>query len=104
MLDMIELKPFLPYHIVFHIVVAYTTKYFTWNIFRMVVDEGTLTCVISLVCWKAIGQPISSLSPNLLTTFYVHLFRPCNTLFPPVCKNNYTGQELWQTQKCECVM
>jgi hypothetical protein len=28
----------------------------------------------------------------------------CNTLFPPVCKNNYTGQELWQTQKCECVM
>jgi hypothetical protein len=28
----------------------------------------------------------------------------CNTLFPPVCKNNYTGQELWQSQKCECVM
>jgi hypothetical protein len=28
----------------------------------------------------------------------------CNTLFPPVCKNNYIGQELWQTQKCECVM
>ena len=21
-----------------------------------------------------------------------------------VCKNNYTGQELWKTQKCECVM
>jgi hypothetical protein len=30
--------------------------------------------------------------------------RSCNTLFPPVCKNNYTGQELWQTKKCECVM
>jgi hypothetical protein len=29
---------------------------------------------------------------------------PCNTLFPPVCKNNWTGQELWQTQKCEYVM
>jgi hypothetical protein len=28
----------------------------------------------------------------------------CNTLFPPVCKNNYTSQELWQTQECECVM
>ena len=23
----------------------------------------------------------------------------CNTLFPPVCKNNYIGQELWQTQR-----
>jgi hypothetical protein len=28
----------------------------------------------------------------------------CNTLFPPVCKNNWTGQELWQTHKCEYVM
>ena len=28
----------------------------------------------------------------------------CNTLFPPVCKNNYAGQELWQTQRCECVI
>jgi hypothetical protein len=27
-----------------------------------------------------------------------------NTLFPPVCKNNYVGQELWQTQRCECVI
>jgi hypothetical protein len=27
----------------------------------------------------------------------------CNTLFPPVCKNNWTGQELWQTHKCEYV-
>jgi hypothetical protein len=28
----------------------------------------------------------------------------CNTLFPPVCKNNGTGQELWKTHKCEYVM
>jgi hypothetical protein len=28
----------------------------------------------------------------------------CNTLFPPVCKNNWTGQELWKTHKCEYVM
>jgi hypothetical protein len=27
----------------------------------------------------------------------------CNTLFPPVCKNNWIGQELWQTHKCEYV-
>jgi hypothetical protein len=30
------------------------------------------------------------------------LLHVCNTLFPPVCKNNYTSQVLWQTQKCEC--
>jgi hypothetical protein len=26
---------------------------------------------------------------------------PC---FPPACKYNWTGQELWQTHKCEYVM
>ena len=28
----------------------------------------------------------------------------CNTLFPPVCKYNRTGQGLWQTHKYEYVM
>jgi hypothetical protein len=40
------------------------------------VDEGASTCVMSLVCWKAIGQPILSLSPTLLTSFDDHSFRP----------------------------
>jgi hypothetical protein len=30
--------------------------------------------------------------------------RCCNTLFPPACKYNWTGQELWRTHKCEYVM
>jgi hypothetical protein len=34
-----------------------------------VVDEGTSTCVMSLACWKAIGQPELSPSPTLLTAF-----------------------------------
>jgi hypothetical protein len=74
MLDMTDLKPRLPYHVAFHIVVAYTTKNFTRNIFRMVVDEGASTCMMYLSCWKAIGQPVLSLSPFLLTTFDGHLF------------------------------
>jgi hypothetical protein len=41
-----------------------------------VVDEGASTCVMSLACWKAIGQPILSLSPTLLTAFDGHSFRP----------------------------
>jgi hypothetical protein len=69
MLDTIDLKPRLPYHVAFQIVVAYPTKTFTWNIFCMVVDEGTLTCAMSLACWKAIGQPVLSPSPTLLTSF-----------------------------------
>jgi hypothetical protein len=76
MLDTTDLKPHLPYHVAFQIVVAYTMKTFTRNIFRTVVDEGASTCVMYLVCWKAIGQPILSLSPTLLTAFDGHLFRP----------------------------
>jgi hypothetical protein len=76
MLDTTDLKPRLPYHVAFQIVVAHPTKTFTRNIFRTVVDEGASTCVMSLACWKAIGQPELSLSPTLLTAFDGHSFRP----------------------------
>jgi hypothetical protein len=74
MLDTTELKPRLPYHVAFQIVVAHPTKTFTRNIFHTVVDEGASTCVMSLACWKAIGQPKLSLSPTLLTAFDGHSF------------------------------
>jgi hypothetical protein len=74
MLDTTDLKPRLPYHVAFQIVVAYTMKTFTRNIFRTVVDEGASTCVMSLACWKAIDQPILSLSPTLLMAFDGHSF------------------------------
>jgi hypothetical protein len=70
-----NLKPHLSYHIAFHIVVAYTMKYFTRNMFRTVVDEGALTCMMSLTCWKAIGQPGLSPSPTFLMVFDGHSFR-----------------------------
>jgi hypothetical protein len=76
MLDTTDLKPHLPYHVEFQIVVSYTMKHFNQKNFRMVVDEGALTCVMSLVCWKAIGQPILSSSPTLITSFDSHSFRP----------------------------
>jgi hypothetical protein len=58
MLDRIDLKPHLPFHVSFQIVVAYPMKKFTQNIFYTVVDEGASTCIMSLACWKAIGQPV----------------------------------------------
>jgi hypothetical protein len=76
MLDTTDLKPRLPYHVAFQIVVAHPTKTFTRNIFRTVVDEGASTCVMSLACWKAIGQPVLSPSPTLLTAFDGRSFRP----------------------------
>jgi hypothetical protein len=76
MLDTTDLKPRLPYHVAFQIVVDYPMKNFTRNIFHTVVDEGTSTCVMLLACWKAIGQPILSPSPTLLTTFDGHSFQP----------------------------
>jgi hypothetical protein len=50
MLDTTDLKPRLPYHVAFQIVVAHPTKTFTRNIFHTVVDEGASTCVMSLAC------------------------------------------------------
>jgi hypothetical protein len=75
-LDTTQLRPCLPYHVAFQIVVAHPMKYFTRNIFCTVVYEGASTCMMSLACWKAIGQPVLSLSPTLLTTFddHHHLF------------------------------
>jgi hypothetical protein len=75
MLDTTDLKPRLPYHVAFQIVVAHPTKTFTRNIFCTMLDEGASTCVMSLACWKAIGQPTLSPSPTLLTTFEGCSFR-----------------------------
>jgi hypothetical protein len=69
MLYTTDLKPRLPYHVAFQIVVSHPMKNFTRNIFCTMVDEGALTCVMSLACWKAIGQPTLSPSPTLLTAF-----------------------------------
>jgi hypothetical protein len=55
MLDTTNLKPHLPYHVAFQIVVAHPMKTFTRNIFCTVVDEGASICIMSLACWKAIG-------------------------------------------------
>jgi hypothetical protein len=76
MLDTTDLKPLLPYHVAFQIVVAHPMKTFTRNIFHTVVDEGALTCVMLLGCWKAIGQLVLSLSPTLLIAFDGRSFRP----------------------------
>jgi hypothetical protein len=84
MFDTTDLKPHLPYHVSFQIVVAHPMKSSTENIFCTVVDEGASTCVMSLACWNSIGQTILSPSPTLLMDFNDHYFRPhgINPSFP----------------------
>jgi hypothetical protein len=51
-------------------------EYSKYTIKRVVVDEGATTCVMSLVCWKALGSLTLSKSSNMLTTFNGHSFHP----------------------------
>jgi hypothetical protein len=67
--DPIDYKPLIPHHFSFHIVVVYSTRSLTHNILHMVVDEGASTCVMSLACWKTIGQPELYLFPTFLNAF-----------------------------------
>ena len=39
------------------------------NIHRAIVDEGASTYVMSSACWKAIGSPALTSSPNALEEF-----------------------------------
>jgi hypothetical protein len=55
-------------------------EYSKYTIKRAVVDEGTATCVMSLVCWKAPGSPTLSKSSNMLTSFDGHYFHPQSIL------------------------
>jgi hypothetical protein len=68
-------KPVLPHHVTFYIVVVYTMKSLTQNIFCTVLDEGASTCIISLECWKAINQPKLSPSPTFLIVLVNRSFR-----------------------------
>jgi hypothetical protein len=50
--DVKDVKPLLPYRVGFQIHVEYSN----YTIKCEVVDEGVATCVMSLVCWKALGS------------------------------------------------
>jgi len=75
MFDTSNIKPRLLYHIVFQIIVVYTMKSCSKNIFHTVMDEGALTCVMSLSCWRSIGSHELAPSPTFLMKFDGHSFR-----------------------------
>ena len=46
------------------------------KVFRTVLDEGALTSVLSLSCWKALGSPEIVTSPTTLKAFDGQGFQP----------------------------
>ena len=63
--DLENFVPQLPHQISFVIQVGINSL----NIHRVVVDKGASTCVMSSACWKAIGSPALTSSPNALEAF-----------------------------------
>jgi hypothetical protein len=74
--DVMNVKPRLHYHVAFQIHVGYS-KY---TIKRIVVHEGATTCVMYLVCWKALNSLSLSQSSTMLTPFDSCSFRPHDIL------------------------
>lgn len=62
----------LPYHAEFQIKVSLKGT----NIFRMVINEGASTSVMSLSCWKYLGSLEFLPSNALLKAFDGHTFKP----------------------------
>jgi hypothetical protein len=50
------------------------------NICRTVVDEGALTSVMFVTCWKSIGSPTLIESHNTLKDFNGTIFKPYGVL------------------------
>ena len=50
------------------------------NIHRSIVDEGASTYVMSSACWKAIGSPALTSSPNALEAFDGRESKPLGVL------------------------
>ena len=74
--DLENFTPRLPHQITLVIQVGING----FNIHRAIVDEGASTYVMSFTCWKAIGSPALSSSPNALEAFNGQEYKPLGVL------------------------
>ena len=63
-------NPFLPHYTSIQIQVNHNES----TIWRMVVDKGSSTCIISITCWKDILSPTLILSQTMLKYFDWYTF------------------------------
>ena len=61
-------EPCLPPSVTFMLTIGFIDK----NIYRVVLDEGVTTCIMSLSCWQALVSPTLISSLTLLKAFDVH--------------------------------
>ena len=73
-------KPILLHKISFQIIMKVVGK----KVFRMVLDEGASTSVLSLTCWKDLGSPELVTSPTTLKAFEGRSFQPHGLISAPV--------------------
>ena len=69
--DLENFTPCLPHQMAFQISVIVKNK----CIFRIVVDEGASTCIMSLKCWKSLGSLTINQSPTILKAFDGRVFQ-----------------------------
>ena len=74
--DLENFVPRLPHQIVLIIQVGINGL----NIHRAIVEEGASTCVMSFICWKAIGSLVLTSSPNALEAFDGRESKPLGVL------------------------
>ena len=60
-----EVQPCLPYNVDLLVYVEWMNK----RIKHTLVDEGVVTSVMSLACWKGLGSPTLSKYMTMFTTF-----------------------------------
>jgi hypothetical protein len=74
--DLEDHIPRLPPQLSFQIQVVLSDK----NICQTIINEGALTCVMSLTCWKSIDSPSLNESQNTLKSFKGSSFKPYGVL------------------------
>ena len=63
--DLENFTPRLPHQMDFQIPVLVKNR----RCFRIVIDEGASTCIMSLNCWKSLGYPTLNQSLTILKAF-----------------------------------
>ena len=66
-----DVQSHFPYHVAFQFHVECLNK----TVKRTIIDEGVVTSVMSLYCWKCLGSPMLSKSMTMLSVFDGRSFR-----------------------------
>ena len=92
-------KSRLPNKLAFQVI----TKVVGKKVFRMILDEGASTSMLSLSCWKALGSLELVTSPKNLKSFYGRGFQPHGFISSLAIKlvNSNDSPQMWKLDSSE---